>query len=179
MASLKILLPDGNEITNSLEGELITIGRLPENDITIDDASVSSKHAEVSMSESGPRLVDLDSTNGIHVNGEVITEKVLSEGDTILIGHVPAQYGEKKEAAPQANSPAESPAEKSASDIAAGWDDESDDTPDNTSSEVSTDYFTEKDPEKDPLKLPLMLLASIAFLACLATIILSLVKLSA
>ena len=63
-----------------------TIGRLPENDIQLDDGTVSGKHAML-VAEAGVFLViDQHSTNGTYVNGEKCAGESLRDGDVIQIG---------------------------------------------------------------------------------------------
>jgi len=64
----------------------VTIGRLPDNTIVIDNAAVSSHH--VRIAREGPQFVvqDLESTNGTFVNGDKVTKRALRHGDTILVG---------------------------------------------------------------------------------------------
>jgi predicted component of type VI protein secretion system len=64
----------------------VTIGRLPDNAIVIDNSAVSSRH--VRIAREGPQYVveDLGSTNGTFVNGEKVTKRALRHGDTILVG---------------------------------------------------------------------------------------------
>ncbi len=66
--------------------EPITIGRLPESTIVVSDPNASRRHAEVRRSGNEVVVVDLDSTNGTRVNGASVHERVLSDGDEILIG---------------------------------------------------------------------------------------------
>ena len=63
-----------------------TIGRLPENDVQLDDGAVSGKHAMV-VAEAGVFLiVDQRSTNGTYLNGEKCAGDSLHDGDVIQIG---------------------------------------------------------------------------------------------
>ena len=71
----------------------ISIGRSPDNDIFIDDAAVSTKHAIIEMgenqeSESSPDfyIQDQESTNATHVNGNQIQRQQLRHNDVIRIG---------------------------------------------------------------------------------------------
>lgn len=69
-----------------LDGEDLAIGRRPENDIHIDNLSVSGRHARVMTIAGSSFLEDLDSTNGTFVNGKKISKHPLSDGDLITIG---------------------------------------------------------------------------------------------
>ncbi len=63
-----------------------TIGRLPQNDIQLDDGAVSGKHAML-VAEAGLFLiVDQRSTNGTYLNGERCAGEALKDGDVIQIG---------------------------------------------------------------------------------------------
>ncbi|GAC1700707.1 MAG: DUF3662 and FHA domain-containing protein [Candidatus Limnocylindrales bacterium] len=67
--------------------ETITIGRDPQNAVTIDDRRVSRRHAEIRLRLGRYTLYDLQSTNGTLVNGRRIAEVVLSDEDRIMIGN--------------------------------------------------------------------------------------------
>jgi NADPH-dependent 2,4-dienoyl-CoA reductase/sulfur reductase-like enzyme/pSer/pThr/pTyr-binding forkhead associated (FHA) protein len=68
-------------------GRSLTIGRDQDNDVALADAEVSRRHAEVSPSPDGFYIRDLESSNGVIVNQERITNPyLLSHGDRILIG---------------------------------------------------------------------------------------------
>jgi len=62
------------------------VGRLPDNDIVLNDRRVSRYHAEVSERSGRWMLRDTGSTNGTAVNGKVTKETVLRPGDTISLG---------------------------------------------------------------------------------------------
>lgn len=65
----------------------ITIGRLPDNDVVVDDLLVSRHHAALEKTADGWRLVDLQSGNGTFVNGRRVEAAVVDERDVIGIGH--------------------------------------------------------------------------------------------
>jgi len=71
-----------------LENASTVIGRKPDADLRIPLADISRSHCEVSLSESGATLLDLDSSNGTFVNGERISERLLEPGDLVKIGPV-------------------------------------------------------------------------------------------
>jgi hypothetical protein len=62
------------------------IGRSKECDIQIEDASASRKHAEIRQEGTAYWIVDLDSTNGLEVNGLRTQRAKLDHGDKITIG---------------------------------------------------------------------------------------------
>jgi adenylate cyclase len=66
----------------------LSIGRTEGNDLVLNHPSVSRKHARIEGR--GPEwwILDLKSTNGVKVNGDLITESRISAGDKVLIGSV-------------------------------------------------------------------------------------------
>ena len=69
-----------------LEGERLTIGRDPANDVVLPDPNVSRFHAEVVARDGRLRLVDLDSRNGTRFDGELVEETPLEPGSEVGIG---------------------------------------------------------------------------------------------
>lgn len=68
--------------------ERVTLGRDEENDICLKHISISHKHAEIIRIGEDYVLRDLNSTNGVFVNGRKIHDKVrLRDKDFILISH--------------------------------------------------------------------------------------------
>lgn len=67
-------------------GKRTTIGRTPDNDVQIDAPNVSRHHAVVLASAEYCRIEDLDSTNGVVVNGRRVVRQELHDGDTVVIG---------------------------------------------------------------------------------------------
>ena len=64
----------------------ITIGRAPDNDIRIDNLTVSDHHARIYTEGGRLRVEDLNSLNGISLNRYPITREALNSGDEIGIG---------------------------------------------------------------------------------------------
>lgn len=80
-----------------LSKDSATMGRNKENDIVVDDPSVSRVHARIDKTPDGYVICDLNSTNGLTFKSELITSKLLEHGDQISIaGNVLLTY-----AAPQ------------------------------------------------------------------------------
>jgi Protein of unknown function (DUF3662)/FHA domain len=87
-----LVLPDGRRI--QLGEEPVTIGRLPDCAIALSDSQVSRHHTEVKRGEQGFIVVDLGSLNGTLVNGVVIQEHALADGDIIRVGETEIRYEE-------------------------------------------------------------------------------------
>lgn len=80
-----VVLPSGQRIT--LGDETVTVGRLSECTVPLNDQNVSRRHAEIRPNRGRFVVVDLGSTNGTMVNGTRIHgETVLSDGDIISFG---------------------------------------------------------------------------------------------
>jgi len=62
------------------------IGRSSENNIILDDITVSRKHALLSVRNENIKIQDNNSTNGIYVNNEIKNDCTLKSGDKIQIG---------------------------------------------------------------------------------------------
>ncbi|GAB4346647.1 MAG: hypothetical protein Kow006_05450 [Gammaproteobacteria bacterium] len=75
-----------------LNKERTTIGRLPDNDIQVDNLAVSGHHALVLTILNDSFLEDLDSTNGTFVNKKPIKKYALKHGDIIGIGKHELKY---------------------------------------------------------------------------------------
>lgn len=73
------------------EGEL-SIGRSRDNDLVLDEPSVSRHHAVIVRSTVGTVLRDLASANGTFINKRRITEEPLHDGDTILLGRAELRF---------------------------------------------------------------------------------------
>ncbi len=69
-----------------------TIGRTPDNDLCIDADFISRHHAVVLVAASGTVLEDLNSTNGVYVNGVRVSRQQLAEGDLVTIGKTGFRY---------------------------------------------------------------------------------------
>jgi FHA domain len=74
---------------------LLKIGRLPENQLVVNDVKASPLHAEIRPAAMGHILVDLGSTNGTFVNEQRLvpqTPRTLKVGDVLRIGNTNYTY---------------------------------------------------------------------------------------
>jgi hypothetical protein len=89
---LLVLLSDEEPVKTLPVPRRIKIGRQADNDLVVVDPGVSRHHAEV-INESGTcTLHDLGSTNGTYVNGSVVTEHALRDGDRISLGSTVVEF---------------------------------------------------------------------------------------
>ena len=79
------LVPVGGGDVIPLIRERMTIGRRETCDIPLRFPYVSSLHAELTFRDGYWFIRDLNSTNGVKVNGTRVTQKVLLPGDEISI----------------------------------------------------------------------------------------------
>ena len=90
-------------------GSGVTIGRLPDNAMIIDNPAVSGHHARVFVDGDQVILEDLRSTNGTFVNGRPITRHVLQHRDEVLVGKHSIVFDQTaEEPQPVAGAPLES-----------------------------------------------------------------------
>ena len=86
-------------VSENMEGKVfdlaedkLTIGRLPDNTIRLEENSVSGHHAVLTLSRDDYSVRDLNSTNGTRVNGQKVVEAKLINGDILTLGHVEMRY---------------------------------------------------------------------------------------
>jgi Protein of unknown function (DUF3662)/FHA domain len=90
-AMASIVLPSGQRI--SLNQGTVSVGRLPECTISVNDSNISRQHAEMRPGSGGYVVVDLNSTNGTLVNGIRISgEQRLNDGDIISFGSTHVRF---------------------------------------------------------------------------------------
>jgi pSer/pThr/pTyr-binding forkhead associated (FHA) protein len=94
-----ILSLDGQVLAEyNMSKERYTIGRLPDNDVRIDNPAVSGHHSLIINILNDSFLEDLNSTNGTYVNGKLIKKHALQHGDVITIGHHQLRFSDQQTA---------------------------------------------------------------------------------
>jgi hypothetical protein len=78
------LVEDGQR--HEIRKRRTVIGRSKDCDIQLADPNISRRHAELRQEGTAYWIVDLDSTNGIEINGRRVKRVRLDEGDTVTIG---------------------------------------------------------------------------------------------
>lgn len=81
-----VQLPDGGVREFLPAQTVITLGRAATNDIVLTDSKASRTHARLEFAGGVWTLVDLNSTNGVVVNGQRVEQVRLMEGDQALLG---------------------------------------------------------------------------------------------
>jgi pSer/pThr/pTyr-binding forkhead associated (FHA) protein len=91
---------EGTEIV--IDQRRVTLGRGPGVDLAFDNPSMSQQHAVLEFVSDGFRISDLESTNGIEVNGKRAKSVKLQHGDRFALGDQIFQLLiEEREAAPR------------------------------------------------------------------------------
>ena len=82
-----VITRDGAKVDEVIaKHDLISIGRRADNDIRLDDQSISSQHAQFSYTGHKAYIEDLDSTNGTYINGRRVKFQAVEDGDIVVIG---------------------------------------------------------------------------------------------
>jgi chromosome segregation ATPase len=105
--SAELIRTDGERPVTHVLSRRTRIGRAAGCELQIDSGSVSRHHALVVV---GPRetiIEDLNSTNGVLVNGRKVSRQPLSDGDAVTIGEVQFRYLARPIAHPAEPKPAE------------------------------------------------------------------------
>ena len=85
------LLIDGD--SKPLTMQKVRLGRYPNNEVVLDHSTVSAYHAEIIQRPDGRHeILDRESRNGTRVNGALIRNQVLRDGDLIALGAATLHY---------------------------------------------------------------------------------------
>jgi pSer/pThr/pTyr-binding forkhead associated (FHA) protein len=95
MTRLLIQADGGREIVHVL-GRKTSIGRTPDNDVQIDAKFVSRHHAVILAGPVQSIIEDLNSTNGVQVNGRRVSRHTLRDGDQVAIGRTVYRFALRK-----------------------------------------------------------------------------------
>ena len=96
MARLILSLDNQVLAEYNMTKERYTIGRLPDNDVRVDNPAVSGHHSLIINILNDSFLEDLNSTNGTYVNGKLIKKHALQNGDVITIGHHQLRFADQQ-----------------------------------------------------------------------------------
>jgi adenylate cyclase len=85
---LKLISTSGAQSIDLQPGRTLVVGRAVTSDIPIYDPTISRRHAELSLTETGVLVRDLGSSNGTFVNGARVTEAPAAPNDIVTFGKV-------------------------------------------------------------------------------------------
>ena len=91
-ARLVVVTTDLQGMEFELDRPSVVIGRTDENDIVLPHRSISRHHAKVVRDGEHHTIVDLQSANGVRVNGEDYERIELNPGDVVELGHVKLRF---------------------------------------------------------------------------------------
>jgi peptidoglycan hydrolase CwlO-like protein len=87
-----LIRTDGNTDFVHVLGRRTRIGRGPDNELVLDTKHVSRYHAVLLAGPTHTQIEDLNSTNGVFVNGKRIARQALKDGDRVTIGRSEFRY---------------------------------------------------------------------------------------
>ena len=79
---------DGVRSDLTLDQPVVTLGRALDNDIRLESKLVSRHHSRIEERSGEAWVIDLGSANGLTVNGDKVTRRLLEPGDIIEMGGV-------------------------------------------------------------------------------------------
>ncbi len=85
----KLINDAGGQAYELPEAHTLVLGRASSSDIPVFDPTISRRHAEITASATSVRVRDLASSNGSFVNGALIEEAAVNDGDVVMFGKVP------------------------------------------------------------------------------------------
>ncbi|MHB0866292.1 MAG: FhaA domain-containing protein [Thermoleophilia bacterium] len=89
-----VTLTAGNQ-AYEVNKHVVIIGRSKQCDFPVNDPNISRRHAELRQRGNDYMIVDLDSTNGIEVNGSRVKTRTLNSGDVLTIGTTRVRFERK------------------------------------------------------------------------------------
>jgi chromosome segregation ATPase len=90
--SPELIRIDGDRSISHTLGRRTRLGRAPGCELQIDSSSVSRHHALILAGTREVIIEDLNSTNGVILNGRKVTRQVLNDGDILTIGEIQFRY---------------------------------------------------------------------------------------
>jgi len=87
-----LIRTDGNTDFVHVLGRRTRIGRGPDNELVLDTKHISRYHAVLLAGPVHTAIEDLNSTNGVFVNGKRVARQILKDGDRVTIGRTQFRY---------------------------------------------------------------------------------------
>jgi pSer/pThr/pTyr-binding forkhead associated (FHA) protein len=89
---LSVVGPNGARADFLVVADEVRIGRSSASDIVLTDATASYAHAMLRRDGDAFEILDLESRNGIYVNGEKAVRRKLHDGDEVLVGRTELKF---------------------------------------------------------------------------------------
>ena len=84
-----LIADDGTDTRYPITRTIWRIGRSKDNELSLNDTSLSRRHAEIHRNSDGTfDIIDTNSMNGVYINNEKIVKAELHEGDVVEIGDI-------------------------------------------------------------------------------------------
>jgi hypothetical protein len=103
--SRRLVLDDGRSQRELVVRDRMTVGRDPACEISDADPRLSRRHAEFLATAAGLIVRDLESRNGIRVNGRPVREAIVAPGDVVEIAHLVVRFVDDFAAEPAGAAP--------------------------------------------------------------------------
>jgi hypothetical protein len=87
-----LIRTDGNTDFVHVLGRRTRIGRGPDNEVVLDTKHISRYHAVLLAGPVHTSIEDLNSTNGVFVNGKRVSRQALKDGDRVTVGRTQFRY---------------------------------------------------------------------------------------
>jgi pSer/pThr/pTyr-binding forkhead associated (FHA) protein len=87
-----LIRTDGNTDFVHVLGRRTRIGRGSDNELVLDTKHISRYHAVLLAGPVNTSIEDLNSTNGVFVNGKRVSRQVLKDGDRVTVGRTQFRY---------------------------------------------------------------------------------------
>ena len=88
MSAQFVPLQAGASFPIPLRQPILLVGRHPESDIRVDSPLISRRHCCLAVVNNRVLIRDLGSRHGVRVNGVVVDEAEVQQGDEVAIGHL-------------------------------------------------------------------------------------------
>jgi general secretion pathway protein A len=94
----RVILATEGRTTQELQLRVgrVIIGRTSDNDLQVDSRFVSRHHCQIITGAEGSMIEDLNSTNGIYVQGKRVRRYNLNDGDVVVIGKHEIMYVDER-----------------------------------------------------------------------------------
>ena len=95
-ATRLLIRSDGEREVVHVLGRKTSVGRTPDNDLQIDAKYISRHHAVILAGPAHTIIEDLNSTNGVLVNGRRVSRQILKDGDQVMIGRAEYRFAVRR-----------------------------------------------------------------------------------